>query len=66
MLPMFISYSFKKSPKDIPSYVYMGTGAIGVVFSIYMQFFGLWVAGFLIGVGVVFAVITWMQKGKGG
>lgn len=62
-LPVYVG---SKYHKNIPYPVYAMSGGIGMVFSVLLGFFGMWVPFFLIAVGVIVAVIFFGQKRSGG
>ena len=64
MLPMIIAFSFKKNPTNVPAVVYAMCGGIGVILSVYMGFYGIWVPFFLLVVGIIVTALMFFNKGK--
>jgi len=63
MLPVYVG---SKYHRNIPFPVYGMCGGIGIVLSIKLTFFPPWVAFFLIAIGIIVAIIFFVQKRSAG
>ena len=64
LLPIFLQGGFKKK-FDTPPLVYALCGGLGIVFSVYLGFFDIWVIFFFIIIGIVISVIMYFKGGGG-
>lgn len=58
LAPLLLVLGMHRSPRDVPIIVYGLSGAIGIVISIGMGFFDIWVAFFVLGVGIIITVLA--------
>ena len=60
-MPMLISLSFGKT-FNLPPIIYILSGGIGIVFSVIMGFFPIWVPFFFVAIGVIITALLYFQS----